>query len=151
MAKAFRTAAVVFTSCLALCSAYAADDSLAIWAEGKELVAPACERYVKKFAGVGAQPRWQKKTLARAAQRIVDKQGNSSEPAELQAMALDWASDHEGALRSRDRGAMLEGCFWLLLFREKDVPPPAAMRDRITRQNFQQLAAELDDMVKAGG
>ena len=151
MPKAFPTAAVLFTSFLALHNAYGQDDALAAWNEGKETIAPACERYIKKFTGVGTEPRWRKKILARAAQRIVDKGGASNEAAELQAMALDWAADHEGALRSRDRGAMLDGCYWLLLFREKGVPPPPAMRERITRQNFQQLAAELDQAVQDEG
>lgn len=128
-------------------SAFSADEALAVWSEGRTIIKPACERYIKQFAAKGQQDGWKKKIAERIAQRIIDKGGASNEDAELQAIALDWATDNEEAIRSRDKKAMLIACFWFQLFTEKGIAPPPAMRDRITKQNFQQMAAELDQAV----
>jgi hypothetical protein len=136
---------------LAVCvSAFAGDDGLAVWAEGQKTVRLACEKFIKKFEGCGQQARWQKRIEARVRQRLVDR-GTADDAAELQSIALDWASDNEGAIRSRDKGVMLEACFWFLLFIEKGVPPPPAMRDRVTRENFETMARELDSAVADAG
>jgi hypothetical protein len=128
-------------------SAFAGDDSLTVWADAKAAILPSCVKFVKKFEGVGSEGRWRRKILERVKQRLTDR-GAADEGAEVQAIALDWFADNEGRLRLKDRGAMLEACFWLMFFAEKGIPPPAAMRDRVTRENCRTMAAELDQAVE---
>jgi len=129
-----RVAAVVTILSLAL-PAMAMDESLVAWSEMKGEVAKAATEYLEAFSTVREREKWKARIKERTKERP------------LQDIALDWFFDNRGDIEDKNPKAVKTGCMFMLLFVETGTPPPVRVRERITRENLEELANYLRSEV----
>ena len=62
--------------------------------------------------------------------------------------ALDWFNDNKGKLEKKDEKAVIKACFWFVSLADSGEQLPQQMRERMTRDNFEDCIKVLKEMAK---
>jgi len=112
------------------------------WLKAQEVMAPACEQWVKTFCPEKAFETWSKRTLDRADSIVSEGRASNREEA-IKSMVLDWMWDNESKLKKKDHKALKVACFYFLLLKNQDIEPPGVLKNNFNIDEAIKLAEEL--------
>jgi hypothetical protein len=126
--------------CLAVLSlrGLCADNPEGLWSEYRKPLAAAANALIDAKDKRTAYEKWRKD--------MTERSKESDRP--VLDMALDWFADNEGGLKKKDINAVLKACFWFVSLNDSNEQLPAQMRERMTKENFEDCIKVLKELAK---
>jgi hypothetical protein len=107
-----------------------------------EEIRAACEKFLRAYSSEKDRAKMAKKLKMQVETRVADT--GVDEDRAMRDLMLDWAAGNASRLERKERGAIVQACFYFMRFIDKGYLMPGQIRERLTVAKAHELIDYLE-------